>query len=270
LKLCGIVGKAGSGKDTAAEQLVNVYGFQQIAFADPLKRYAHKVFGFTEEQLWGPSHLRNDPDPRFAFYNDAMDASDAWLATETRAAKQDALFVHSLIPTPGLLPGIALDSLRSWRLGLARSPHPISPRVVLQSLGTEWGRTIKEDLWLSHALDVASMLMRGGYTYSRTTGAVQAPGAPALNVVMSDVRFENELDALKSHGGFLIRVRRTEALRGICPGIQDHASETAQEEFSDEKFDFLIQNNKTLEEFLEAVDVAGNILTRASTRPPSL
>ena len=55
MKLLGICGKAGSGKDTAAAYLIEKHGFVKLAFADPLKRFAKGVFGFTSEQLWGPS-----------------------------------------------------------------------------------------------------------------------------------------------------------------------------------------------------------------------
>lgn len=270
MKIVGVTGKAGSGKDTAAAHLVEQYGFQQIAFADPLKRYAHKVFGFTKDQLWGPSHLRNEEDPRFAGFTSPTEACDSWIATFVRADEHDSQFVNSILPGPGLLPGIALLQLKTWMQELALSGTKISPRVVLQSLGTEWGREIKEDIWLAHALDVASSLMSGGHTYSRTQGLEKLQGAPALHVVMSDVRFDNELEELKKHGGYLIRVYRPEELRGHAPGIQGHASETEQEGFADDRFDFLIQNNKTLEDLLHAVDVAGNLLTRQSTRPPSL
>jgi len=271
MKLVGINGKAGSGKDTVAEQLVSQFGFQQIALADPIKQYAYKVFGFTKEQLWGPSHMRDAPDPRFAFYNDALDASDAWLATESRAQKYDPLFVDALVPGPGLLPGIALDKLRDWRQGLAKNREVISPRIVLQSLGTEWGRTVKESLWLSRALEVSSRLMGGGYIYHHTTGLTYAPGAPATHVVISDVRFANELQTLKTSGAFLIRVHRPAELRAQAEvGIEGHASEAEMEGFSEDAFDYYIQNSKTLEDLLDAADVAGNILTRKSTRPPAM
>lgn len=56
---------AGSGKDTIAEQLVSKHGFVSVALADPMKRFCMEVFGFTDEQLWGPSEKRNEPDSRY-------------------------------------------------------------------------------------------------------------------------------------------------------------------------------------------------------------
>lgn len=59
------VGTAGSGKDTLADLLRDNDKFVKIALADPLKRIARDVYDFTDEQLWGPSANRNEPDKRY-------------------------------------------------------------------------------------------------------------------------------------------------------------------------------------------------------------
>ena len=43
LDIIGITGRAGSGKDTVGQFLVERYGFERIAFADPLKRIAREI-----------------------------------------------------------------------------------------------------------------------------------------------------------------------------------------------------------------------------------
>ena len=42
--LIGVCGKAGSGKDTVSDYLINKYGFKQIALADPIKRLVQDIF----------------------------------------------------------------------------------------------------------------------------------------------------------------------------------------------------------------------------------
>jgi len=42
--LIGICGKAGSGKDTIADHLVQKYGFERIALAEPIRRLVKDVF----------------------------------------------------------------------------------------------------------------------------------------------------------------------------------------------------------------------------------
>lgn len=55
-------GLAGSGKDTAAQPHVAA-GATKICFADPLKAFVGQVFGWPRDLLYGPSELRNAPDP---------------------------------------------------------------------------------------------------------------------------------------------------------------------------------------------------------------
>lgn len=65
---------------------------------------------------------------------------------------------------------------------------PFSPRYALQLMGTEAGRNVfHTDVW------VLSLLRRID---------------PAKNYVLADVRFPNEIDLIRSHGGKVIRVRR--------------------------------------------------------------
>lgn len=44
IKLVGICGKAGSGKDTIGDYLIKKYDFKKIALADPIKRLVKDIF----------------------------------------------------------------------------------------------------------------------------------------------------------------------------------------------------------------------------------
>ncbi len=57
--IVALAGVAGCGKDTVAAML----GAPVVRFADPFKRFCGEVFGWSDEQLNGPSHLREVPDP---------------------------------------------------------------------------------------------------------------------------------------------------------------------------------------------------------------
>ena len=63
--IIGLIGKAGSGKSTAARILCTRLNATEVSLADPIKRIARDLFGFTERQLWGPSECRNAVDGRF-------------------------------------------------------------------------------------------------------------------------------------------------------------------------------------------------------------
>jgi len=97
----------------------------------------------------------------------------------------------------------------------------VSPRRMMQTLGTEWGRNlINLDLWLVMA---HQRLLRNG------------PG-----MVISDVRFENEAAWIRKHGGRIIHVIRPEA-----KAVEAHASEDGIEM---QDTDARLFNSGTLEE----------------------
>lgn len=64
----------------------------------------------------------------------------------------------------------------------------LTPRHALQTLGTEWGRTMHPDVWIAYALRVCS--------------------DPDARYVIPDVRFDNEAAAIRNHGGTVIEVWR--------------------------------------------------------------
>lgn len=80
-----------------------------------------------------------------------------------------------------------------------------SPRQVAQTLGTEWGRQmVHPDLWVKLML--------------RKWDAVRISGSPRM--VVTDVRFDNEAQAILDVGGTVWRVEREK----LTP-VAAHASE---------------------------------------------
>jgi len=65
--IVGVCAQAGSGKDTTADFFVEDYGYFKVALADPIKRFCAQMYGFSYDQLWGPSELRNKVDERYGF-----------------------------------------------------------------------------------------------------------------------------------------------------------------------------------------------------------
>lgn len=65
-RLIVLSGEAGAGKDSVSDVLVARHGFVAYSLAAPLKRFLKDMFGFTDEQLYGRSSARNEPDPRWA------------------------------------------------------------------------------------------------------------------------------------------------------------------------------------------------------------
>jgi len=228
--IIGICGEAGSGKDTAADFLVKHHGFVKVALADPMKRFCSEVFGWSKEQLWGPSEERNKPDPR------------------------------NLYGTP------LRDPL--W------FPMPLTPRHALQQLGTQWGRGCFEDVWVEYAVRVHERLQSGGYAYDQQRGLFSVSTTsdgicgmwPKINVVISDIRFKNEINCLKENGAKIIRIRRGAA--GLEGAAGQHVSETEQKSLPDKLFDLVLDNNGTLEELYEKLRQFVAQVSQESTPAP--
>lgn len=60
-RIIGLAGKAQSGKGAVARILVEHHEFEEIAFADPLKKAVGEVFGFGHEELYGDKKYVEDP-----------------------------------------------------------------------------------------------------------------------------------------------------------------------------------------------------------------
>jgi hypothetical protein len=54
IRLIGIVGKKGAGKDTTADYIVRRHGFVKRAYASPLKQACKALFSLTDSQLEDP------------------------------------------------------------------------------------------------------------------------------------------------------------------------------------------------------------------------
>jgi hypothetical protein len=224
--IIGFLGKAGVGKDTAADYLCLNYGFTRVAFADPLKRFCMEVFDWTEEQLWGPSEMRNKPDERYL---------QAMVYPASRAVEKST-------------------SIKQ----VERVPRYLSPRYALQTLGTEWGRGCYENIWVDYALRAAKKLMEGQglYWYYPTEGVVLREDyrrVEVKGVVISDVRFKNEVTRIREKGAKVFRLVRRRA-GDLEAGIIGHASETEQDSILDSDLDGVIQVPEGIDKFALELD----------------
>lgn len=208
--IIGITGKAGSGKDTVADLLVHEHGFVKVAMADPLKRICMDLFGFSYQQLWGPSKLRDAPDPRFPRF------------AEWHVCGQDDWCLGCGKPSRGRQE----PDWNTWRKGPCLLP-PLSPREALQSLGTEWARGCYPNVWIEYAMNVVKQLLEpqtnGKYSsYGPIAGIVSSNSPRPTGVVLSDVRFLNEVALIRIAGGV---VWKTTHGSGLSGAVGQHESE---------------------------------------------
>jgi len=204
---------AGAGKDVVAQRLLRHHSFVQLAWADPMKRFCQEVFAFTDEQLWGDSKARVQPDPRYV-----------------------------------RVPAGELDSIT----GEPNPPVPVflTPRYALQTLGNDWGRACCRDTWIRYGIRVIRQLQRGGCTYSPQQGlrpccVIDSEAVrPKTRVVVSDLRYYNEAEGIREAGGRLVRVKRTVDYAFADQQMDgQHQSEVELPTWGDDKFDYIIENN---------------------------
>lgn len=120
--------------------------------------------------------------------------------------------------------GFGIDMHSKYWQDRKEDPIPIlgkSPRQMLQTLGTEWGRQLVNDkVWL--ILANQKLLRRG-------------PG-----MVIDAIRFQNEADWVRSVGGQVIHIER--------PGVQEVNPHSSENGVLRAPEDPVIINNGTLED----------------------
>ncbi len=199
MKIIGIIGAIGSGKDTIAEYLIETQHFDKYAFASKVKDVACVVFGWNREMM------------------------------------------------EGLTP-----KSRKWREEVDEY-WGITPREAMQKIGTEMFRKhIDDKIWIK------AVIREIQYKSN------------SRKIVITDCRFENEIQAVKEMGGKIIYVQRgnePEWAHKSIKAFEDHNSEeykwfkdnnihaTDWQLYALKKYsDFTIENNGTYDDLYDAVD----------------
>lgn len=132
--------------------------------------------------------------------------------------------------------------------------YRLTPRLLLQLLGTECGREILHpNIWVNalfseytshtHHLDILD-LQKG--TTERIGTTLESKW------IITDMRFPNELKAVKDRNGITIRVNRDYILTGGPEDPkQQHYSEVALDH--ETRWDYAIDNNSTIEDLIKKV-----------------
>jgi hypothetical protein len=101
-------------------------------------------------------------------------------------------------------------------------PEGITARLLMQRLGTEFGRATYPDIWVNHTKVQAH----------RRIKAFEAARLESARVIIDDVRFKNEADMIHDLGGELWKVTR----KCYVPSKDLHSSEDGlPEEYIDKE-----------------------------------
>ena len=188
--LIGIIGKKRSGKDTTGDYLVNNKGFVKYSFANPLKRGAMEIFGFTDDQVFGDSKDTVDP---------------------------------------------------IWG---------VTPRLVLQVMGTElFQYDIQKHIPEFEVIGRKIWVKRFKQWYENNKH---------LNVVICDVRFQHEADAILELGGNVWKVQRPSII-----SVDEHPSEKEMDSITGITSEII--NNGTLDDLYHNVDTLLDDLRKSNS-----
>ncbi len=217
--IVALAGRRGVGKDTAADMLVAHFGFRKTMFAGLLKELAEKLFSLTHDELYGPSHYRERPIAEAV-------APDFWPAVLARVDwHADALCAPFAGAPEPIARSVILARLHSVLADLRALGGALTPRAILQQLGTEWGRALWREVWTRAPLDAALRGELGG------------------RVVFTDTRFPREEGlGARAAGGEVWWIERP----GLAPANDNasaHSSEPAFRDFVGIATDVLVNDS---------------------------
>ena len=181
-------GEAGAGKDSTANVLIEQHNYRLISLSFEMKHFCMRAFGWTHDQMFGPSNLRNAPDPKWARPCPNCD----------RCGSVTCRNSGDPVPCPDCK-------------GVGKI-NDNSPRRVLQLLGDEWGRQmIHPDIWTMTARPVLEKWLSMGQ-----------------RIVINDARFENDRDNLASWFGAKRVDVRSASAKSDKAEWRKHASELSR------------------------------------------
>lgn len=203
-----LTGFARSGKDTAAKVLAELLEMETYALAQPIKDIMCALFNWDEEHRDGSYKEIN------LTYTVTPDTLEYAAEVYESYGLQSFEEFHDCWEKLITLFNLELDE----DVGVYHTI--ISPRVAFQLFGTEWGRTINDNIWL----DIA----------------------PKNNAVITDIRFDNEAEYFINLNADIIEITRP----GFRPVTNGHASESG---VSEALIDYSIINNSSKDNFIDKV-----------------
>lgn len=129
----------------------------------------------------------------------------------------------------------------------------LTPRLLLQLIGTECGRQIiHPSIWVNALFSEYIDEKVYGPMYQdngRGEPIDEDDYIPESKWIITDVRFSNELEAVKQRNGITIRINK--GTLSMVKMAEEHASETVLDHITD--WDYVIDNTGTILELIEKV-----------------
>ena len=245
--IIGISGKIASGKNTIATIINKLTNnkFEEKAFAYKLKQIVSIITGCSIEDLESQEFKNKELNEEWNWYKTPQTTSEgiAFIrSTPTEEAKKFLAFPQRI--------------------------RPYTYREILQRVGTEAMRNnIHEDVWINALFSDYSNPYEREFTSGEKLAERYNKGTITFktklefsypNWIITDLRFSNELKAIKDRRGITIRVNRKQ-INGLFEVNQkemtlkpfnEHPSETS---LDNAEFDYTINNDGNIEDLIEKV-----------------
>jgi hypothetical protein len=223
MKIIGVCGKKQSGKDSFANfvgQILPHKKVGKVSLAKPLKDFVHANFNVPLKNLWGTDAEKNYPlctwgeiftkhalEAYKRKSNDLLNGREILQVVGTDAMRQNKLFYLE-------------EEFRKRTIEFLRKFLEIEPYGRGEGYDRIWVDLLKRDIDTIEARKEADIL------------------------IIPDVRFFNELNAIKEWGGVLVRLFRHTGSSDSIP----HPSELEMEEMDDSLFNYVAyeHENKNL------------------------
>jgi len=251
MALIGISGKIGSGKDTIGQIIQYLFslengslanhqmsfedfkytpnsnfygsGFEIKKFADELKNQVCSLIDCTREDLENIDFKNKELGEEWWYWKLNREGGYSPILISYPASEEELMQYEGLIlikPTP---------------------------RMLLQQIGTDLFRNqLHPNVWVNALMSKYKLKSIGDLD-----NGLQSRGVEFPNWIITDMRFPNELKAVKDRGGITIRVERhVDENNKPIKRENEHESETALDNIG---FDYLIHNNGSIQTLIHEV-----------------
>jgi len=278
MALIGVSGKANSGKDTVGKIIqyliaekhqanglplmtideyirdwdiqYDFYDWQIVKFADKVKDIVCLIIGCTREELEDEEFKNKELGEEWR----------VWKIINNKASNYGGVYSNKKDAEVSL----GFCSMGGYNV----TSELLTPRKLMQLIGTDVGRTIHPNTWIN-----ATMKDYKGNAFEFTNGTNHIKKMGNLpytvknlakvgvtdykmvnhpNWIITDCRFPNEIKAIEDRGGFVIRVIRPiiSSLNSNIQLVGEHESETSLDSYD---FKYTITNDGTIDELIEQV-----------------
>jgi hypothetical protein len=213
------------------KQRFTTSGWERKLFAEKLKQMVCLLIGCTMEQLEDNDFKNKELGEEWRVWRiQLFNFEQQWISVGKVFMSQ------SEAENDPEYRAISISNKTSWRI----INYLLTPRLMLQLLGTEAGRRIiHPNIWVN--------ALFADYKPSGQPLGLADMSSYYPDWIITDVRFPNEVDAIRNRGGVLVRVHNPR-----IESIDTHESETALDNYKE--WDGLIINDGDIPKLIFEVE----------------